>query len=63
MYICVCVYVYIYTLLFRAALAACESSQARGQIGAAAASLHHSNAGSEPCLPPIPQLITAKPDP
>ena len=28
------------------------SSQARGQIGAAAASLHHShsNSGSEPCL-------------
>ena len=37
---------------------ACGSSQARGQIGAAAAGLHHShsNAGSEPCLNPTPQL-------
>ena len=33
-------------------------SQARGQIGAVAASLQHShsNAGSEPCLQPIPEL-------
>ena len=40
------------------------SSQARGQIGAAAASLHrsHRNAGSEPSLKPTPQL-TAMPDP
>ena len=39
-------------------------SQARGQIGALAASLHHShsNAGSEWCLQPIPQL-EAMPDP
>ena len=39
-------------------------SQARGQIGATAASLghSHSNTGSEPNLQPIPQL-TAKPDP
>ena len=38
-------------------------AQARGLIGAAAASLHHShnNAGSEPCLCPTPQL-TATPD-
>ena len=34
-----------------------RSSQARGQIGAAAASLHHShsNTGSEPHLQPTPQ--------
>ena len=44
--------------LFRATPVACESSQARGQIGAAAAGLHqsHSNTGSELCLQPIPQL-------
>ena len=31
----------------------------RGRIRAAAAGLHysHSNAGSEPCLQPIPQLM------
>jgi len=41
-------------LLFRAALVAYGSSQARGGIGAAAASLHHrhSNIGSKPCLQP-----------
>ena len=34
-------------------------SQARGQIGTVAASLHqgHSKAGSEPCLRPTPQLM------
>ena len=39
--------------LFRAALMAYESSQARGRIGAIAAILHHrySNSGSEPSLP------------
>ena len=39
-------------------------SQARGLIRAVAASLHqsHSNAGSESCLQPTPQL-TAMPDP
>ena len=39
-------------------------SQDRGLIGAVAASLRqsHSNAGSEPCLSPTPQL-TATPDP
>ena len=37
-------------------------SQARGQIGATAAGLCHSNTGSEPHLRPIPQL-TATPDP
>ena len=41
-------------------------SQARGQFGATAASLHHShsNVGSEPCLRPTPQLMaTADPRP
>ena len=44
--------------LLRATLATHESSQARGWIGAVAAGLHcsHSNAGSEPCLWPTPQL-------
>ena len=39
------------------------SSKARGRIGAAAASLHHShsNAGSELCLQPTSQLM-AMPD-
>ena len=41
-----------------------EGSHARGRIGAVAASLSHSqsNAGSEMCLRPTPQL-TAMPDP
>ena len=39
-----------------------RSSQARGQIGATAASLHHINARSEPHLQHIPQL-TAMLDP
>ena len=43
---------YYYFLLFRAALAAYGSSQVRGLIRAAAASLHHShsNVRSKPCL-------------
>ena len=43
---------------------ACGGSQARGQIGATAAGLHHShsNVGSEPRLRPTPQLA-AMPDP
>ena len=51
-------------LLFRTALEAYGGSQARGRIGAVAAGLHHShsNAGSEPCLRPILQLM-ATPDP
>ena len=53
-----------YFLLFTAAPAACGNSQARGQIGGAAASLHHShgNAGSQPSLGPTLQLA-ATPDP
>ena len=53
-----------FVLLFRAALAAYRSSQARGQIRATAAGLcqSHSYAGSEPHLQPTPQL-TAMLDP
>ena len=52
-------FIFIY-LLFRVSLAACGGSQARGRIGAIAARLHHShsNAGSELCLRPTPQLTT-----
>ena len=41
-----------FCLFFRAAPEAYGSSQATGQIGAAAASLHHSysNTGSKPCV-------------
>ena len=50
--------------LFRAAPTAYGSSQPRGPIGAIVTGLHHShsNAGSQPCLRPTPQL-TATPDP
>ena len=46
-------------LLFRAAPMAYGSSQARGQIEATAACLHHShsNSGSEQCLQLTPQLM------
>ena len=49
-----------YFLLFRAAPAAYGSSCVKGQIGAVAAGLHHSdsNSGSEPCLQATPQLTT-----
>ena len=46
---------------FRAAPETYGGSQARGLIGAVTAGLC-SNARSEPCLPPTPQL-TATPDP
>ena len=36
-------FIYLFILLFRAAPAAYRSSQARGQIRAAAADLHHSH--------------------
>jgi len=57
----------IYFCLFAFSVAASEAyggSQARGLIGAVAAGLRqsHSNAGSEPCLQPTPQLM-AMPDP
>ena len=50
--------------LFRTTPTAQGGSQARGPIGAAAASLHHShsNVGSKPHLQPTPQL-TATPGP
>ena len=46
--------------LFRATLRAYGGSQARGPVGAVAASLcqSHSNSGSEPRLQPTPQLTT-----
>ena len=55
---------FIFLMLFRAALVAYWSFQARGHIGAVAANLHHkhNNAGSEPYLWPTPQLM-ATPDP
>ena len=45
--------------LFRAAPAAYKGSQARGLIGAAAASLYHSM-GSKPHLRPTPQLTATQ---
>ena len=47
MCVCVCIFFFFF---FRASLAACGSSQARGQVEAAAAGLHYSpgNTGSEP---------------
>ena len=53
---------YIFVLLFWAALKACVSSQARGPVGAVAASLHHShnNMGSKLHLRPIPQLTAIR---
>ena len=55
---------FFFSPLFRAAPLAYGGSQARGRIGAAATSPHHSHshARSEPCLQPTPQL-TATPDP
>ena len=57
-------YLFIYLFCFRAAPAAYGGFQARGTIGAVAASLRHSHikSGSEPCLQPTPQLM-AMPDP
>ena len=65
-----CVFLFFVFFVFclfafsRAAPVAYGGAQARGQIGAVAASLCqiHSNAGSEPRLQPTPQL-TATPDP
>ena len=50
---------FFFFCLFRAAPTAYGGSQARVLIGAVAAGLlqSHSNARSEPCLRPIPQLI------
>ena len=59
----VLVFVFCLFAFSRAAPTAYGGSQARGQIGATAAGLHHShnNAGSEPHLQPTSQL-TATPD-
>ena len=56
-------FIYLFSL-FRATPAAYRGSQARGLIGVEAAGLcqSHSNAGSELCLRPTPQL-PATPDP
>ena len=64
------IYLFIYLFTFglfalsRATPLAHGGSQVRGSIGAVAAGLHqsHSNAGSELCLQPTPQLM-ATPDP
>ena len=55
-------YLFIYFFLSTAAPVVYGSSQARGQIGTAAADLCHSNKRSKPCLWPTPQL-TATLDP
>ena len=61
-YLFVCLFVFV--LLPRAAHVAYGDYQARGPIGATAASLchSHSNEGSELCLQPTPQFM-AIPDP
>ena len=55
----VAIWPYLFFCLFRAPPTAYGGSQARGWIGAVAASLHHhhSNTGSEPHLWPTPQLL------
>ena len=59
-YLFVCLFIYLF---FRAAPLAYRASQARRQIGATVASLHHghSNTRSKLRLQPTPQL-TATPD-
>ena len=61
---CLFVCLFPFVSLFRAGPAAYVNSQARVQIRAAAAGLHHSqrNAGSEPQMRPTPQLMVT-PDP
>ena len=61
---CCCCWVCCCLVLSRTTPTAYGSSQARSQVGAAAASLchSHSHAGSELCLRPTPQLKTT-PDP
>ena len=53
------VFIYLSFCLLRAAPLAYGCSQARGLIGAGAAGLHHSHsdARSELCLQPTPQLM------
>ena len=60
--VCLCLcfrlffFLFLFLFLFRASPVAYGGSQARGQMGAVAASLHHShsNARFEPCLQSIP---------
>ena len=56
-------FLFCFSCIFRATLRAHGGSQARGRIGVVATSLRqsHSNAGSELCLRPAPQLM-ATPD-
>ena len=56
------VFLFCFVSFFTATPVACGSSQARGQIGAAAAGHSHSNTRSKLHLQPTPQL-TATPDP
>ena len=58
------IYIVVVVFFSRVTPVAYGGSQARGLIGAVAAGLHqnHSNMGSEPRLPPTPQL-TATSDP
>ena len=58
------IYLPFFVLFFGATPMAHGGSQAKGRIRATATSLPHSysNAGSEPCLQPTPQ-VTAMPDP
>ena len=60
----VCLFVFCLSAFSRAVAVAYGGSQARSQIGAVAAILHHShsNSGSKLRLQPTPQL-TATPDP
>ena len=64
-YLCFIFLLLLLFFFFRSALAAYGGSQARGLIGAIAAGLHHShsNARSEPRLPPTTAQLTATPDP
>ena len=59
------IYLFIYFCFLRAPPTACGSSQARGQIGATAAGIHHSlsNAGSQLSLQPAPQLTAMQDSP
>ena len=49
-HVCEFIYLFVCLFVFRAVPAAYGVSQARGQIGAVATSLGHSNARSKPCL-------------
>ena len=49
--------------LFMAVTAACGSSQARGQIGAVAASLHHSHSNARLKLLRLTPQLAVMPDP